>query len=157
MYFVAVGMPLTVTAWPYTPDPRGTHFSIEGYAFGMVPPWKFLVSTTEALPPYDDLNSGVLFRTVESIPGRTEYLAEDDVYKISKTGTIEPDEVFGITVQWDLLFDRPGQFRYGGVFRELFPPGIQIVGPIQMSSQPVGGTHIPNHVEMLPRKWNFEL
>jgi hypothetical protein len=52
-------MAFGVTKWPRGADPRSPSFGMRGFAWGAVPPWIWEVSTTGALPPFEDLNDGV--------------------------------------------------------------------------------------------------
>jgi len=150
-------MPLTVTAWPYSPDPRDASFSIIGYGFGQVPPFKFLISTTGALPPFDDLNDGILLTLTDENPPLTVYSSLAVAgNQVTKAGFKDPQGVPLHTVEWTLQLARAPGTQYVGDLQQVFPNAIQkfsipvvaIVGPIGL---------IPNPVAFLPRSFDFEI
>jgi hypothetical protein len=53
-----------VTKWPRGGDPRSPSFGMRGFAWGAVPPWIWEVSTTGALAPFEEFNTGVYLAPV---------------------------------------------------------------------------------------------
>ncbi len=150
-------MPLTVTAWPYSPDPRLPSFSLRGYAFGQVPPWKFLATTTGATDPWTDLNDpGVLLTQKSDVGDITVYDEPTGRYLIEKTGFEFVQSGPDHTVKFVLIAQDQPNGDYEGTDFQVFPDAIRIwtvgMSPI---GQPSG--LIPNPVIITPRKWDFEL
>lgn len=128
-----------------------------GYDFGQVPPFKYLISTSGALPPFDDLNTGVVI-TLDSVADNNllKYVDEDEAYVLNKSGTQDPDEVFNTTIDYVGVFQRSGTELHAGQLRLLYPPAIMAFQILITATFPPNNL-LPNPVAFLPRKWNFEL
>lgn len=144
-------MPLTVRAWPDSTDPRTSSFSHIGYAWGMVPPNKFRLSTTEAEFPFDDLNDGVLLTLFDESPPVTTYADASFTYLLQKTGFADlqptPEDH---SVHWFLNLTRTPIFPYQGNLYKLFPDAITMFA-IPVERVPPNGDRIPNPVTITPQ------
>jgi len=146
--------PLTVTAWPVFPDPRGPGFSIRGYGFGMVAPNQFFISTTGALPPYDDLNDGLLLPFSFDLPASTEYKTVDNRNIMTKRGFVAlqvgpPPWSIEITIS----VIRPAVDFQTGFVRFNFPDAIRTYS-VQTVPTGVGPQLIPNPILATPRNFS---
>lgn len=150
-------MPLTVRAWPDSTDPRGSHFSLLGYSFGQVPPNKFLLTTTGALEPYDQFNTGVLIVATDDTPPTTTY--DDGGFDtiLLKTGQPEP---IGVPIPWTvrllLAIQVPPEPLYLGQIDLAFPAAIRTYS-IPMVSTGGPPNHLPNPILLTPENHLFEL
>lgn len=150
-------MPLTVTKWPYHPDPRTAGFSIPGYRDGAVAPWQFLVTTTEAEAPFESFNTGEILTADVDLGGSTLYRVLGTNHRMDKAGittpTPPPNEA---TVFFQLIFDPFGPDEHRGDLEFLFPPAIQqlVFDMVPVFPNP---SLVPNPVVCDPRPWNFEL
>lgn len=146
-------MPLTVTAWPYMPDPRSPFFSIRGYAFGQVPPPKFFLKTTGALAPFDNLNDGVLVSLALDLPERTDYESEDSFDCLTKFGfaTVQPTPV-DHTVRMNLDLARAGPLNNIGDVHLEFPNAIRVWSIATVPDYPPPN-RVPNIVTVTPRNF----
>ncbi len=146
-------MPLTVTAWPSGPDPRGSHFSLIGYKFGQVPPDRYFAQTTGALAPYEELNDGILLVVVAYTINFVSYQSADTVYFVDKVGFL--DEQTGppaFSVVWELTIDDLSGALQKGQLLELFPAAI---ANRSITTAPLPGEDnlIPNPVTFQPRNF----
>ena len=143
-------MPLTVTAWPTFLETRGPSFSLVGYAFGQVPPPKYIAKTTGALAPYESLNAGVLLVATSFGPNNITYQDVQGTYILSKAGfqvlqTVPQDH----SVFWVFTADEtPGDPQSGNLF-EVFPAAIanRVITTSPLPSKP---DLIPNDVTFAP-------
>lgn len=145
--------PLTVTAWPYYPDPRTPQFSIIGYAFGMVPPDRLLLTTVGATTPFDDLNVGVLLVLSAEAPPLTTYTSQDGAYRLEKTGFFPPaagPPIHSVLLQ--VFLDRPPEPVYTGFIQQLHPPGIQAFD-INADPPAPPPDKVPNPITFTPRNF----
>lgn len=145
--------PLTVRAWPDSADPRDSHFSITGYAFGMVPANKYRLTTTDALPPFDDLNDGVLITAIGVGPDNVTYEDAPSENVLHKLGFPEP--IGGpptFTIEYTLNAVRPGEFLYVGFIRQTYPDGIAVF-EVQLITADPGPNKVPNPVVCTPRNY----
>lgn len=147
-------MPFGVTAWPYFPDPRHPDFSLTGYAFGQVPPNKFIASTTGALSPYLDLNEGVLLEVDLDIEGLTRYSFEVFTYRLTKFGFKEPiPDPTPHTVQLTFVANRGTLTQHTG---DRFDPWPDAIRPFAITMVPDEGVpqSLPNPVVFSPARFD---
>lgn len=150
-------MPFTVTAWPYNPDPRPPGFSLFGFAFGQVPPWRWILKTTGATGPYVELNSGVLIQNSSFNEVSAKWDSADAAYALTKAGDqIDLPGFPGFTVHWELFIAPPASLGYVGLLDESYPDAIHV---FSISVDPIAGPpgEIPNPVTVTPRAWNLGL
>lgn len=148
-------MPHTVTAWPYSPDPRTVQFSYLGYDNSQVAPERFLLRTTGALAPYDDLNSGALCLLVSDTGANTFYRSSDNAYSISKNGILPPKTTpVPHTIELIVSANKEPGVTYQASLFLLFPLPIE-PRSIVLERLPPNGDLIPNPVEILPKNYLF--
>lgn len=154
-------MPFAVSQWPSSPDPRQADFAIDGWNFGQVPPFTWILSTTGATGVFAPLNDGITcfnrtvspsFSTYRPLPGPP--LSVQYNLQIEGKQTIETVP-FDHTIEIDLIVSAPPViFAYVGEIFRLYPTAIAVIGPIPMILvDPAPGT-IPNPVFMTPAKWD---
>lgn len=153
-------MAFGVTKWPLPCDPRGACFCLLGYAAGAVPPWKFFLKTTGALPPFQQMNTGLIVTFELEDPTECFYI-----------GTIGPPALFvdlrtehlsdppydpapAATLRWklELIATVSGDRQIGQEEARLPAP---IGQPPAISTLPVAGPNLlPNPVSIEPRAWD---
>lgn len=152
-------MPFAVTQAGYSPDPRQPDFAIEGFNFGQLPPWRFLMETTDAIFPYESLNDGVVwersahgidfcsYQPLAPIPDVTDP-------QLGFSGTQEPSG--GFTINWFCLFFMTGAGpATTGFLDELYPLAIK-TRSFTMENVAGPPPFIPNPLVITPRKWNLD-
>lgn len=152
-------MPFEVTQWGYSPDPRKPTYAIEGFDFGQLPPWRWKMTTTGAIFPYEALNAGVVwersdhgidfasFAPLVPIPDVTDPL-------LGWGGTQEP--IGGFTINWFCQFFITGADpATSGFFGELYPVAIK-ARAFTMVNEGGPPPFIPNPLVITPLKWNAE-
>lgn len=156
-------MAFEVTKWGYSPDERTVGFGLIGFAFGALPPWQWLMSTTDAEPPYEILNSGVLWH-----PGPGDSIHPTDVRYSNVTpmpgvdgrtfrfdGTEVPSG--GVSMTFTCSFFAPAHPDHTeGEITELFQNALA-ERSFNMIGGGTGAGLIPNPLVITPKKWNFEL
>jgi len=70
-------MPFAVAKWPSHSDPRTSIFGGVGWAFGAVPPWTWIVSTTGASGPWAAFNAGIVCKSTFDDFNQTDWAGED--------------------------------------------------------------------------------
>lgn len=146
-------MPLTVTAWPYFPDPRVPQFGLTGYAFGMVPPERYSLKTVGALGAFANLNTGVLVIATDIGPADVHYDDGPPVRQaLTKFGFPQPQGVPLHTIRLQLQAIRPGEDMHVGFILQVFPPAIQVF-VITMQTTGIGPNQIPNPVTCTPENF----
>lgn len=154
-------MPFAVSQWPNSPDPRLADFAIDGWDFGQVPPFTWILSTTGATGVFAPLNDGIAAFNVTVSPGFSTYRPPPGPplsvqYNLQIEGKQFVDPVpFDHTIRIDLIVSAPPViFAYIGQLRLLYPTAIAVWGPMTMVlDTPAPGT-IPNPVFATPAKWD---
>jgi len=156
-------MPFAVRQWPVAPDPRGPLFAFEGWDFGQVPPWKWVVSSFDATNLWAFLNDGfVLPSTFDDGVTSTWFANVPDPgptgVVLTKFGQPAPTGSPPRTIQLTLSVLRPGPVLIGqGILLHVFPKAIQVFGPVEMLLAGLPIDDVPNPVTITPAKWDFEL
>jgi len=150
-------MPLTVTGWPDHPDSRSSHFALTGFAFGQVPPWKFLVKTTGASPAFDFLNQGALVTSQGNTSPDATYDFDVPFSFFLKEGFDTEQGDPPATVIYTLHIEVPGFAIHEGKLRLVFPDAIQTLIFPDVDPITPGSDQIPNPVVCSPRAFDAEL
>ncbi len=150
-------MPFGVTQWGYSPDPRQVDYALLGFNFGQLPPWRWSMKTTDALPPYEILNDGLIwqrvahsnddaaFAPIVATPGITGA-------SLSLRGTEFPSG--GVTMEWYCGFFMTGDpFQTEGFINELYPVALTTRAFTMLNGGPPP-VLIPNPLVITPHKWN---
>jgi len=156
-------MPFAVRQWPSSPDPRSSFYSYEGWNWGQVVSFRWVVSTTDATGAWAFLNSGFVVSSISDDGIDTQWSAVlpdsgGTSVTLSKFGHAPPVGVPPFTIEWQLTVDVPSTGEQGRAFlNELWPDAILARGPLVMldSGSPIAD--LPNPVTFTPAIWNFEL
>jgi len=155
-------MPFAVRQWPVRPDPRSAAFAIDGWDFGQVPPFSWLLSTTGATGIWSFLNDGIVLRNTFASPSFSAYVPVIPppffiVTTLNINGFQTPQvgpPVHTIHFSFGLFVETSHAFQCD--LRLLFPTAIQVQGPITaVFVGPSDGT-IPNPLFLTPRIWDAE-
>ncbi len=156
-------MPFEVTQWGYSPDPRPPDYALLGYDFGQLPPWRWLMKTTDADFPYMALNDGVLWESSSFLPNFGAWLPLvpiPDVLEplLFNNGT---QEIVALPTPNTITFNCSffnffSPFRSSGVIRLVYPDALR-VWSFTMSGSGTGGPFFPNPLTITPHKWNAAL
>lgn len=153
-------MPFAVSQWPYSPDPRGASFDLPGWAFGQVPPWAWVLSTTDATGCYTNYNDGVILKPTSQVPGVTVFENVDvqpdgGGARLTLTGTQEPTgPPPGITKTMFLEVLAFGFQAWTSTLTLLYPTAIQEHGPFVMVNTGTPCGTLPNPMKITPAIWN---
>ena len=152
-------MAFGVSQWGYSPDPRGPDYALTGFDFGQLPPWRWMMTTTGALAPYEILNTGLVwqrnandvksasFVPIVPTPGITDAF-------LSLRGTALPSG--GITMEWFCSFFTTGHpSATEGFINELYPLALK-TRSFTMLNTGLPPPLIPNPLVITPRKWNLD-
>ncbi len=147
-------MPLGVTGWPYSPDPRTTGMGPRGFAWGAVAPYRFFLQTASADPGFEYLVEGIVVEVTGSNLDVISYGESVHGVLVSKFGTEEPTEPPDpISVTWELRLTTGPGTPILGRYQALFPPAIENfeiktdwVGP--------GEDPLPDPITFTPFRWN---
>jgi len=155
-------MPFAVRQWPASPDPRSPAFAIDGWDFGQVPPFTWIMATTGATGIYTFLNDGLLLRNSFASPGSSFYepiipppffVVPSLVITGFQSQQVGPPPW---TISFDVLIVVETTTAFTGQLRQLFPTAIQVQSPMAMVVvSPTDGT-IPNAVSFTPAIWDAE-
>lgn len=149
--------PLTVRAWPDSTDPRGPHFLVGGFDHGQVAAERYLLTTTDAVAPYEDLNTGVLVVFDSQIGAEVwKFVDDSGDYVLTVFSTDTPIGAPEFSVQWLLQITKPGEPRYDVEIKELFQTAIAVRSAPAVAVPP-NGDKIPNDVTFTPENHLFEL
>lgn len=155
-------MPFAVSQWPNGPDPRQADYNILGWNFGQVPPWQWIVSTTDATGLLAVFNDGVLcvnvfnspsigiFVVVDALPGGLALI-------FSITGTQEPaggPPTF--TIHANLQFFKDTGLLYTADLKPTYPVAIQVQSGFVMVEFSTAFGTFPNPVIITPAVWDAE-
>lgn len=143
--------PLTVRAYPDSTDPRDSMFSLIGYAPNQVPAERYLLTTTGALSPYDDLNDGVMVILFNETPPSTVFKNGDLAYDLTKFGSnavVASPTPHSVSQTLNLI--RAPDLGYAITNYVLFPVAIKLLSfnVVQIGGGP---NLIPNPVVATPR------
>ena len=153
-------MPFAVSQWPYSPDPRGSAFDILGWNFGQVPPFKWILSTTDATGIMAIYNTGILVDVVFEIPGVTQWAHPVELpgfMRVSMTflGFDTPQGAPpGTTKQMQISITESSVPTWNGNLDLLFPTAIAVQSPFAMTQLNPSGGDFPNPMAITPAKWN---
>ena len=156
-------MSFAVSQWPYSPDPRLPDFAIIGFDFGQVPPWRWLMTTTGALAPFEILNTGNVWEPFSFGVDRVRYepvipMPGVGNANISFFGTQDPTGGgAGITQTMAIEFGFTFPNHELGFIQLLYPKAIQANGPFNMMNESSPSTNIPNPVTITPVRFDFAL
>ncbi len=153
-------MPFEVTNWPYSPDPRSALFGGVGWDFGAVPPWSWIISTTNATAPWTALNSGILVMSTFDDFVQTDWGGSDVPPSVAATVTrksdqppINPPNSLELSVR--LLSDPPGR-EASGVQEFIYPFAVAVFGGFAMIDVATGlpDPNLPDPIQITPAIWN---
>ena len=156
-------MPFAVSQWPNSPDPRTSSFGITGFDFGQVPPWAWVMRTTNALPPFDPLNDGMLWKPAFYGVDFMQFAPEEPLVGVSDQvleffGTADPSGAPpGTTMFMQIRFYNTGPLQESGSRSLLYPLAIQVNGPFNMRHQGQPSLLMPDPLTITPAKWNYEM
>lgn len=155
-------MPFAVSQWPHSPDPRLLDFAITGYDFGQVPPWRWLMTTSGAIFPYESLNDGIIWQAASHSINNCEYnvidlspdLSDD---RLAFFGSRFPiGGAPGSTIRiFCTFFQTAADPATNGSLFLTYPKAIGTRSFV-MSNDVGGEPFLPNPVLLTPRKWNAE-
>lgn len=156
-------MAFGVRQWPEPPDPRGSFFSFEGWNWGQVAPWQWVLNTNDATGLWSFLNDGFVIPSTFDNGVTTTWFANvpasggTDV-SLAKFGTPTPVGIPPRTIQLTLSVFRPGPTLIGqGVLTFVFPDAIRVFGPLAMLSGGLPIPDLPNGITITPAIWDFVL
>ena len=153
-------MPFAVTQWPKNPDPRLPTYISEGWDFGQLSSWKWILATTDATGTLAIFNSGVRCHNVFNSPTSGIFVVDatlpDDLALIFN---ITADQVPQVgpptwTVKIDLQIFWLTTLLYSRIFLQLYPTAIAVQGPIAMVEFDTSRGTIPDPMTLTPAKWN---
>jgi len=149
-----------VRKWPNSNDPRDTGWMPDGWEWGAIPAYKYVLKTTEAIGHFAPLNDGVtvnLFLAgVPTMHFRRLLTPGDplalDLF-ISGFQTVQPVPI-NHTVWW-YLSAAGGFFElYTGNAYGLYPNAIENWPTLEMVVQEGEPDEIPNPIEIIPQRWD---
>lgn len=153
-------MPFAVSKWPASADPRSAMFNFQGWEGGSTPPYHWLLKTTEALPPFDPLNDGLLIPwssgdvgivswSLLSGPGQPiTVLLSSDGYLI-ELSPIAPD-----THAFTIFISAGAPGTATGHLHQVRPTPIKVQGPLIMAGDAAFDANVPNDLTLVPAKWD---
>lgn len=153
-------MPFAVSQWPYSPDPRGPAYIVQGWDFGQLPSWKWDLGTTGATGDLAVFNAGVRFHNVSNTPQFGDFdpdvVLEHDLEVLFEiqTNQIPQGSPPPWTVRILIQISRGVTPLYSVLFPQLFPTAIQVQGPFAMTEIDTSSGTIPNPMTITPAKWD---
>lgn len=155
-------MPFAVKQWADSPDPRDPAFNLDGWDHGQLPPWRWLVKTTNATGIWTIFNTGVVVEFSFGFPNDSGFeeiaTLPDDITVILKIlGSQLPiGPGAGITKSIGLILLQGGEDKWSGGNEQLYPTAIAVwTLPILAEDNPSDGT-VPDVFTLTPRKWNVD-
>ncbi len=153
-------MPFGVTQWALSPDPRPVDFNFPGWDFGQMPPWRWLLSTTNATGIWAIFNAGVVVEFSFGFPNDSGFVEvdtlPDDITVILKIlghqTPIGPPP--GITKSIGIILLVLGVDKWSGGKEWLYPTAIEERTGIVLAEDSPSAGDIPDPFKMTPRKWN---
>ncbi len=155
-------MPFRVSQWPYSPDPRTAQFDNPGWDYGQVPPWAWVIDTSDATGLAAVFNDGVLVKPTTVLPGQVTFenvdvLPDDVTVEMKHTTFQEPVGPPPLaTVFITVIIRQLGLPEFSGVIGLLYPTAIAVQGPVPMQKVGAGVGTMPNGTETTPAIWNAE-
>lgn len=153
-------MPFAVKQWADSPDPRLPDFNLYGWDVGQLPPFRWLLETTNATGIWTIFNAGVLVEAeLPALPEDTVFVNVDvlpDAITVlmSSKGTQLPVGPFGITKSVGVILREGGVDRWSGGNEQVYPTAIAVWNlPILAEDSPSVGT-VPDPFKLTPVKWN---
>lgn len=153
-------MPFGVTQWAKDPDPRLPDFNLYGFDVGQLPPWTWILSTTNATGIWAIFNDGVTMRPTIVAPDDTRFdnvdvLPDDITVIVSSKGQQEPvGPAPGITKSIGIILLESLIDRWSGGKEWLYPEAIRVFGDIDMFEDSPSDGDIPDPMSLTPSKWN---
>lgn len=153
-------MPFAVTQWADEPDPREPDFNLYGFNVGQLPPWTWILSTTNATGIYTIFNDGVLMRPTIVAPEDTRFdnvdtLPDDITVIVSSKGQQTPvGPPPGITKSIGIILLESLVDKWSGGKEWLYPDAIRVFGGIIMAEDSPSGGTVPDPMSLTPAKWN---
>lgn len=153
-------MPFGVSQWGYSPDPREPDYAPSGFDFGQLPPWRWMMKTTDALSPYEILNTGLVWEADSHTVSGARFLPiiatpQFEFPDLSFSGSLLPSG--GITIEWFCSFFNTGHpSGTFGFLNELYPKAIKTRSFTMLNTGVPPPSLIPNPLVITPRKWNLD-
>lgn len=153
-------MPFAVTQWAVEPDPREPDFNIIGFNVGQLPPWTWILATTNATGIWSIFNDGILVRPTTLLPEDTVFeevgtLPDDITVIVSSKGQQLPvGPPPGITKSIGIILRESLVDRWSGGEEWLYPDAIRVFGGIDMAEDSPSDGDIPDPMSLTPAKWN---
>lgn len=154
-------MPFGVSQWPYDPDPRLPDFDLFGFDFGQVPPWAWILSTTNATGLAAVFNGGVVIKPTIILPGQVTFANVDTLpdlvtCTVKHSGFLEPvgpppDKTLFMTP----IIRQDGNPEFSGVLGQLYPVAIKVHTPIPMTKVGIGIGTMPDPMKLTPAVWDI--
>lgn len=156
-------MAFGVRKFPDSLDPRGTAFCVEGFAWGAVPAYRYTLSTTGALAPFDLLNAGVTIDFVGGVFGFHEWiLFSAEPGTPTYTLAIEGHEVQIVgppdwSIDWQIILQAPLVVDHIGDVHALFPDAITGWPTVAVAPVLPVANLVPNPIVITPRPYDWPL
>ena len=153
-------MAFAVTQWPKSPDPRAPDFNLYGFNVGQLPPWTWILSTTNATGIWSIFNAGVVMRPTIELPEDTRFdnvdtLPDDITVIVSSKGQQLPvGPGAGITKSIGIILLEGLVDRWSGGKEWLYPDAIRVFGGIDMAEDSPSAGDVPDPMALTPSKWN---
>jgi len=155
-------VPFAVTNWPYSLDPRPASFGGVGWGFGAVPPWAWIMSTTNATGPWTSLNDGILVKTLTDDFTVTEWNGLNGggtvLASVTKTGTQPPTSpTNSLRIVPRVVTIPPGRNSLSLVVLS-YPFAVAVFGGFVMIDLGTGlpDVDLPDPVQIVPAIWDHD-
>lgn len=156
-------MAFAVRQWPDAPDPRSSHFSFAGWDWGKVPPFQFVLTSTNATGIYAWLNDGLVLANTFDDGLSTQWSAivpgfDFTLAVLSKVGTESPAGAPTRTITFTLIIIGQAPVLDATAGENLtFPDAIRVFGPWVLSNTGGPIAEVPDGITLTPAKWDFVL
>ena len=153
-------MPFAVSKWPYSPDPRQPDYITEGWEFGEVSPWKWILATSNATGDLAVFNDGIRCHNITATPTFGGFQPDDPLAgELNIVFTIIGRNIpFGgappYSIEIEIWLFWFSTLLYRGNVQELFPTAIQVQGPINMVEFDTTFGTVTEPMTVEPAKWN---
>ncbi len=153
-------MPFAVTQWANEPDPRKPDFNLFGWDHGQLPPFRWLMTTTNATGIWAIFNDGVLVEATNELPEDTVFenvdtLSDSITVLMSSKGTQLPvGPGAGITKSIGIILREGGVDRWSGGNEKLYPTAIAVWSGIVLAEDSPSDGDVPDPMTITPVKWN---
>lgn len=154
-------MPYAVSQWPYSPDPRAASFDLIGFNYGQVPPWAWVLSTTDATGLAEPFNGdGVIVKPFTILPQQVSWsnvdpLPDDVSVTMNHSGfpvpvPPGPNTQFHSFIVWQGVLP-----EFSASFGLLWPDAI-VQRPFPVATKVgLGIGTMPNPLVATPAIWNI--